>query len=285
MLAPLAVLAVTLGAEPGPAREPRVRLCITALPVYEQHTILHHIAYHRMIGIDEIFVYLDDRPDRNENETLVSSLATALERVAGVSVYLFTKTQFQRESIGNQFQGAPRARTRRVGWRAQAAMRSRAAAVWHCKEHGHEERAHQGYPRDLWVTNFDGDEYLAPATPLLFEQPSAPAKPFDVKAWLKDLPLDAVWLPRRSLVNGGDLTGELLQHAPTALLGDRFFEPRVYTRLDNSKSSVRNTCLGKAKPKWIGRVAPMDLAQTVSASIRTPPRMGRGACRPRLATW
>lgn len=33
-----------------------VRLCMTVLEEYERHTLLHHIVYHRMVGIDEIFV-------------------------------------------------------------------------------------------------------------------------------------------------------------------------------------------------------------------------------------
>lgn len=268
----------------------RVRLCMTVLPQYEYHTIVHHIAYHRLIGFDEFFIYIDDRPDRIANKTILDDLARTLKRIPDVWVFLFTQTRERNNLyIANQF-----------------------AAVTHCKAFGRVARARDGYPRDLWVTNFDGDEYLAPAKPLLYQEPSAPAPIFDLKAWLAQLPVDGVFLPRREITNGGDLTGEVLQDPPTAILGDRFFEPRAYMRLLNSTVHVDSVCRSYIKhkvrpgnrqltrhrpwgrlpgaaviltsshpslppspprffshPKWLGRAAPMDLANTSSSSIHS----------------
>lgn len=235
---------------------PTLRLCLVVLPMYEQHTLVHHITYHRLIGVDEFFVYVDDRPDRNKNRTLLSTLTTSIEHLPGVHIFYFTQT-----------------------------ANDQLSALAECTKHGRKDRARAGYPPHLWIANLDADEYIAPANPVLTAMPSSPAVLFNLKAWLSQFPANAALVPRRNLINSGDLTGKILLKPPVDVLGPRFFEPRAYTRLSPQARACRVSATNRSspgtmatvystapRPKWIVRASSLDRMQYTPASIHGLPR-------------
>lgn len=102
------------------------------MPKYEQHTSYHNMAYHQPIGMDEIFEYMDDRPDRKANRTLVDLIYRTLKQISGVGPYLWSKPAVQVAEA----EYSPRIDRQRV-------------AGAHCQAQGGEHRARLRYPWDL----------------------------------------------------------------------------------------------------------------------------------------
>lgn len=135
----------------------------------------------------------------------------------------------------------------------------------HCQLYGRDLRERQGYPEDLWITHFDADEYFAMG-PITRVRPQQREVDVDIKMWLEGLPasVDGLIMPRLAVINGGELTGQPLDSAPTDILGSRYFEPRAYTTLKMTKSM----CFGK----WIARMRVFDVANTTNDHVHVLPQ-------------
>lgn len=230
----------------GVAEATYVRLCMLVVPQHETHTILHHLTFHKLMGVDDTFIYVDDHGMDPNTLAQFTSLVTT---VPGVRVHPFSKSTFEVDGKSLTITNEP-------------------TALYHCQRDGHEDRSKAGFPRDQWIMQFDADEYIAPG-PAIHHRPLQRPMDFPLKAWLDALPQaqDGVLVPRRDVVGGSEVAGPI-QRPPTDIFGSHFFEGRVYTSLKNSTDHLMTACDFGKNAKWIARMAPADIAGLRSGSSR-----------------
>lgn len=184
---------------------PKVGLCTMMTLEYEEHTLLHWVAYHHLLGFDAIWIYMDDRTGG-----LAGSQRRALHRIV--------------------LQLPPEVTLRYVSM--TPGVTRQPESVEHCL------RAARADGFD-WIAHWDGDEYPVLGPPVTANE-QLQASPFDVKKWLANasLPLpsqqaeseyfnflDVVLIPRITLGNVRTKS-KLLGHRepPVGEFGEKYFE-------------------------------------------------------------
>lgn len=226
-----------------------IRLCMTVLHQYEKHTLLHHIMFHKLVGVDSFHVYLDDRPRRVVDPQAQDRFAELLFLVPGVRVFRFSETNYS------------------TSGQETAGLETQRHALKHCMRFTNGEIA-LGRQVD-WITHFDGDEYLALGPPFSSRPSMKRAVDLNLKDFLRRIPAKtpAFIMPRLQIQNGPEMTGQLVMQPPTQQLGPLFFEPRAYTTM---KTPGFHMCLGK----WFVRGTVTDV---VPHSVHVPGLDGMNA--------
>lgn len=201
----------------GSTAMPSLRVCVPALFEYEEHTLHHHLAYHELVGVTSVWVYVDDRdPSRLESNATRSDeryQARMQQRRRGESRWI------------RELGAWPHVRV--IRWSSLGVDVFQTRLLQHCMRET--ERI-----KDVeWLASFDGDEYLHIGAPLVSRPPpGAPWAAPDVRTALKAIPQHVlgIILPRLTMVNvlRQDGSTPKVKSQPTSELGQHFFEPQVY---------------------------------------------------------
>lgn len=130
---------------------PKVGLCTMMTLEYEEHTLLHWVAYHHLLGFDAIWIYMDDRTGG-----LAGSQRRALHRIV--------------------LQLPPEVTLRYVSM--TPGVTRQPESVEHCL------RAARADGFD-WIAHWDGDEYPVLGPPVTANE-QLQASPFDVKKMARE---------------------------------------------------------------------------------------------------
>lgn len=154
--------------DPARAQHHRVALCGIVLLRYEINTILHWTTYHLMLGVDHIFLYVDDTHPTAQTSA-ERAVVTALRKLKRqVTVAYISK----------------------LGGKKKQTKTGQAAIYRQC------QKAAKAAKFD-WVGEWDGDEYLTAGQPPLRREEFEAVKnnlvqhdalPFDLGAWLECTP-------------------------------------------------------------------------------------------------
>lgn len=190
---------------------PKVGLCTMMTLAYEEHTLLHWVAYHNLLGFDAIWIYVDDRAGG-----LVGAQRYALHQIA--------------------LQLPPEVTLRYVSM--TPGVTRQPESVQHCLRSARAD----GFD---WIAHWDGDEYPVLGPPVTANA-QLQASPFDVKKWLSNASqprpdqqadgvnfLDVVSIPR---ITVGNIRTEssFLGHRepPVGEFGNKYFEGALRYPID-----------------------------------------------------